>query len=74
MNEVRPELKAVVMSVGDDPVKAVLEYNAMLIWHLNERRTCLSQQELDTSLQLLFENLRSLAVLSAQQSAATSSL
>lgn len=64
----RPDLRAVVLSLQDDPVKAVLEYNALLICHLNEKRMFISQQEMDTSMQLLFENLRSLAVLSAQQS------
>ena len=66
--DMRPDLRAVVLSLQDDPVKAVLEYNALLICHLNEKRMFISQQEMDTSMQLLFENLRSLAVLSAQQS------
>lgn len=67
VSEVRQDLKAVVMNLGEDPVKAVLDYNSMLICHLNDRRLAINQQELDTSLQLLFENLRSLALLSAQQ-------
>ena len=60
--ERKHELKAIVLTRGADIVQSILDYNAQLIANLSQRRAAMTQHEIDTSMQILFENLKSLSI------------
>ena len=61
--ERKHELKAIVLTRGPDLIQSILDYNGQLIGNLCQRRASMTQQEVDASMQILFENLKSLSVI-----------